>query len=154
MYTLPSACAHNYTHMTTLLGKLQWVLVSRVFMVFAGYVTWALCSVWHLLLELMTHRSLMETNFKFRMTSSVDAAVNQFIMFPSWHWGALFIYSQTCASKALLFGSHFSFCPYIPPYPSLPPSLLEQMYCYSSTLPPVSPTRTLALCLSLSYILV
>lgn len=26
-----------------------------------------------------------------------------------------------CASKALLLASHFSFCPYIPPYPSLPP---------------------------------
>ncbi len=38
--------------------------------------------------------------------------------------------------------------------PSLPPSFSEQMHCYSSTLAPASPTRTLALRLSLSYILV
>lgn len=124
MYTLP--CAHNYTHIATLLGKFQWVLVSRVCMVLAGYLTWALCSVWHLWLELMTHSSLMETKFMFRLASSVDVAVNQCVMFPSWHWGALFIYSQTLMSCMCLSGSStwftfFSFCPYIPPNPFLPP---------------------------------
>lgn len=62
-----------------------------------------------------------------------------------------------CASEvATWFAAFFFFLLSLHPSkslpPFLPPSPLEQMYCYSSTLPPASPTCTLALCLSQSYI--
>lgn len=61
-----------------------------------------------------------------------------------------------CASEVATWFAAFFFLLSLHPSkslpPFLPPSPLEQMYCYSSTLPPASPTCTLALCLSQSYI--
>lgn len=60
--------------------------------------------------------------------------------------------SATASLRGFNLVHKWSFCTCIPPNSSLSPVLSEQMNCYSSPLPPASPTRTLALYLSLCYI--
>lgn len=116
-------------------------------------------SVWHLLLELMTHRALVARNFMLRLERFNESRCHLFFSPPDIEMDYTCICKlllTVCASKVATWFAAFFFLLSLHPSkslsPFLPPSPLEQMYCYSSTLPPASPTCTLALCLSQSYI--
>lgn len=85
-------------------------------------------SVWHLLLELMTHRALVARNFMLRLERFNESRCHPFF-FPSRHWDGLYVYLQTVINCVCLWGCYmvrsifFSFYLYIPPNPSLPSSL-------------------------------
>lgn len=84
-------------------------------------------SVWHLLLELMTHRALVARNFMLRLERFNESRCHLFS--PSRHWDGLYVYLQTVINCVCLWGCYmvrsifFSFYLYIPPNPSLPSSL-------------------------------
>lgn len=85
-------------------------------------------SVWHLLLELMTHRALVARNFMLRLERFNESRCHLF--FPSRHWDGLYVYLQTVINCVCLWGCYMVRSIFFPSIftslqipPSLPPSI-------------------------------
>lgn len=86
-------------------------------------------SVWHLLLELMTHRALVARNFMLRLERFNESRCHLFF-FPSRHWDGLYVYLQTVINCVCLWGCYMVRSIFFPSIftslqipPSLPPSI-------------------------------